>query len=84
MGIDNGLLSGLAKFEGSDPAYWVEKGYAICNPDPRGIARSGGDAVLFGRQEGQDCHDLIEWLAVQDWCSGKVAMSGTSCLAIAQ
>jgi predicted acyl esterase len=84
LGIDNGLLSGLAKFEGPDPAWWVAQGYAICNPDPRGIARSEGDAVLFGRQEGQDCHDLIEWLAEQDWCSGKVAMSGTSYLAIAQ
>lgn len=31
-----------------------------------------------------DCHDLIEWLAVQDWCNGKVAMSGTSYLAISQ
>lgn len=39
---------------------------------------------MFGRQEGKDCHDLIEWLAAQRWCTGKVAMSGTSYLAIAQ
>ena len=39
---------------------------------------------MFGTQESQDCHDLIEWLAVQDWCSGKVGMSGTSYLANAQ
>ncbi|GJF34511.1 hydrolase [Kitasatospora sp. NE20-6] len=84
LGIDNGALSGLQKFEGPDPAYWCAQGYAVCNPDPRGIARSEGDSAMFGRQEGEDCHDLIEWLAVQDWCSGKVAMSGTSYLAIAQ
>ncbi|MCX5214760.1 CocE/NonD family hydrolase [Kitasatospora sp. NBC_00240] len=84
LGIDNGTLSGLQKFEGPDPAYWCAQGYAVCNPDPRGIANSEGDSVMFGRQEGQDCHDLIEWLAVQDWCTGKVAMSGTSYLAIAQ
>ncbi|MCZ4098685.1 MULTISPECIES: CocE/NonD family hydrolase [unclassified Streptomyces] len=84
LGIDNGALSGLQKFEGPDPAYWCAQGYAVCNPDPRGIAQSQGDSVMFGRQEGEDCHDLIEWLAVQDWCSGKVAMSGTSYLAIAQ
>jgi predicted acyl esterase len=84
LGIDNGALSGLEKFEGPDPAYWCAQGYAICNPDPRGIAQSEGDSAMFGRQEGQDCHDLIEWLAVQDWCNGKVAMSGTSYLAISQ
>jgi uncharacterized protein len=84
IGLDNGLLSGLAKFEGPDPAYWCAQGYAICNPDPRGVAHSEGDSAMFGRQEGRDCHDLIEWLAVQDWCTGKVAMTGTSYLAITQ
>ncbi len=39
---------------------------------------------MFDRQEGRDCHDLIEWLAVQDWCTGKVGMSGTSYLAFSQ
>ncbi len=77
-------VSGYAKWEGPDPAYWCAHGYAICNPEARGIADSGGDSVMFGRQEGQDCHDVIEWLAVQDWCTGKVAMSGTSYLSIAQ
>ena len=84
LGMDNGALSGLEKFEGPDPAYWCAHGYAICNPDPRGIAQSEGDSAMFGRQEAKDCHDLIEWLAAQDWCNGKVAMSGTSYLAISQ
>ena len=84
LGMDNASLSGLAKFEGPDPAYWCAQGYAICNPDPRGIAHSEGDSAMFGSQEAQDCYDLIEWLADQDWCSGKVAMSGTSYLAISQ
>jgi len=84
IGLDNELVSGLEKFEGPDPAYWCAHGYAICNPDPRGIAQSEGDSAMFGRQEGMDCHDLIEWLATQEWCNGKVAMSGTSYLAISQ
>ena len=84
LGMDNAILSGLAKFEAPDPAYWCAHGYAVCNPDPRGIAMSEGDCAMFGRQEGQDCYDLIEWLAVQDWCNTKVAMSGTSYLAISQ
>lgn len=84
VGLDNGILSGLAKFEGPDPAYWCGHGYAICNPDIRGVANSEGDSVLWDRQEGRDCYDLIEWLAVQEWCTGKVAMSGTSYLAVSQ
>jgi len=84
VGLDNGVLSGLEKWEGPDPAYWCAHGYAICNPDARGIAESGGDSFLWDRQEGRDCHDLIEWLAAQDWCTGKVAMSGTSYLAASQ
>ncbi|MBP0456432.1 CocE/NonD family hydrolase [Streptomyces montanisoli] len=84
VGLDNGIVSGLEKFEGPDPAYWCAHGYAICNPDIRGVADSEGDSVLWDRQEGEDCHDLIEWLGVQDWCSGKVAMSGTSYLAVSQ
>ena len=84
LGLNNAMLSGLAKFEGPDPAYWCAQGYAVCNPDARGVAHSDGDVALFGRQEGQDCHDLIEWLAVQDWCNSKVGMTGTSYLAISQ
>ena len=84
LGMDNGMLSGLAKFEGPDPAYWCAQGYAICNPDARGIAHSEGDIAMIGTQEGRDCYDLIEWLALQDWCNSKVAMSGTSYLAFSQ
>lgn len=84
VGLDNSIVSGLHKFEGPDPAYWCAHGYAICNPDPRGVTDSEGDSVLWDRQEGEDCHDLIEWLAAQHWCTGRVAMSGTSYLAVAQ
>jgi predicted acyl esterase len=84
VGLDNGIVSGLHKFEGPDPAYWCAQGYAICNPDMRGTGDSDGDSVLWDRQEGRDGHDLIEWLGVQDWCNGKVGMSGTSYLAASQ
>lgn len=84
VGLDNGIVSGLHKFEGPDPAYWCAQGYAICNPDMRGTIDSEGDSVLWDRQEGRDGCDLIEWLGVQEWCNGKVAMSGTSYLAASQ
>jgi predicted acyl esterase len=84
VGLSNSIVSGLAKFEAVDPAYWCAQGYAICNPDIRGIVDSEGDSVFWDRQEGRDCHDLIEWLAEQAWCTGKVGMSGTSYLAVSQ
>lgn len=84
VGLDNAVVSGLEKFEGPDPAYWCARGYAICNPDIRGVVDSDGDSVLWDRQEGRDCYDLIEWLAEQEWCTGKVGMSGTSYLAASQ
>lgn len=84
LGMDNSQLSGLAKFEGPDPAYWCAQGYAVCNPDARGVAHSEGDIHMIGTQEGRDAYDLIEWLAVQDWCNGKVGLTGTSYLAFSQ
>lgn len=84
VGLDNSTVSGLEKFEAPDPAYWCAQGYAVCNPDIRGVVDSEGDSVLWDRQEGRDCYDVIEWLAEQEWCTGKVGMSGTSYLAVSQ
>ncbi len=84
VGLNNNIVSGLSKFEGPDPAFWVAQGYAICNPDIRGVIDSDGDSVIWDRQDGRDCYDIIEWLATQSWCSGKVGMSGTSYLATTQ
>lgn len=84
LGMGNKWSSGLTKFEGPDPDYWCSKGYAVCNPDPRGIAHSEGDITMIGSQEAADCYDLIEWLAVQDWCNGKTALTGTSYLTFSQ
>ena len=65
LGMGNKWSSGLTKFEGPDPDYWCNKGYAICNPYPRGIARSEGNITKIGSQEPNDCYDLIEWLAIK-------------------
>lgn len=77
-------LSGLQRFEGLDPGFWVEKGYAIIHPNARGAGNSEGDIFQWGDGEAQDVYDFIEWTAGQDWCNGKVAMSGSSWLTIIQ
>lgn len=84
LGMGNAWSSGLTKFEAPDPAYWVQHGYAVCNPDARGIAHSEGNTTMIGSQEAEDCYDLIEWLVVQDWSNKKTALSGTSYLAFSQ
>ncbi len=80
-----GYISGLETFEGVDPAWWVDHGYAVLNVDVRGATASEGNAEFFGNcQDSDDGYDAIEWIAAQEWCSGKVTMAGNSWLAIAQ
>ncbi|MGI6034042.1 MAG: CocE/NonD family hydrolase [Coriobacteriales bacterium] len=83
-GVPAGSVSPMAKFEAPDPAFWVPNGYAVINVDIRGIGYSGGYHEQFGKQDAEDGYDFIEWCAKQDWCNGKVAMSGSSALAISQ
>lgn len=84
LGMGNHWNSGLTKFEAPDPAYWCAHGYAVCNPDMRGIAHSEGNTTMIGSQEAEDGYDLIEWLASQPWSNGKTALTGTSYLAFSQ
>jgi uncharacterized protein len=83
-GVPAGTPSRYTKFEGPDPLWWVPKGYAVVNPDSRGSWNCEGDAVFFSDAEGRDIYELVEWLAEQEWCNGRVAMSGVSYLAISQ
>jgi predicted acyl esterase len=83
-GVPLEWVSELQKFEGPDPAFWVEKGYVILNPDPRGAYNSEGNISYWGRQLAEDGYDFIEWAAAQPWCTGKIGMSGNSWLAVSQ
>lgn len=83
-GIKKGQTSGLHKFEGPDPAYWVPYGYAIVNPDLQGAFKSEGFIHFFGNDYGREGAQIIEWIASQPWSNKKVGMSGNSWLAISQ
>lgn len=84
VGVPDGHLSGLEKFEAPDPAEWIPRGYAIISADTRGTGDSDGPCVIMGTQEGEDGYDVVEALAKMDWCTGAVGMVGNSHLAITQ
>lgn len=83
-GVPLSATSGLEKFEGPDPAYWVAHGYAIVNPDKHGAYMSEGNLLYWGHEDALDGCDVIEWIASRPWSNGKVGMSGNSWLTVSQ
>jgi predicted acyl esterase len=83
-GVDQSAQSHFTAFEALDPAWWVPKGYAVINPDPRGTWHSEGRATYLSPGEAADCYDLIEWAGTREWSTGKVGLSGVSYLASIQ
>ena len=57
--------------------YFSRNGYVFVLVDARGRGSSEGQFNPF-MQEAKDGHDVVEWLAQQPWCNGKVAMWGGS------
>lgn len=84
MGVPPHTVSKLAKFESPDPAYWCHQGYAVANVDVRGAGHSEGNVHMFTHQDREDGYDFVEWIATQEWCNGKVGMSGNSGVAMHQ
>ena len=57
----------------------LKHGYVIAAADVRGDGASFGVSTgAFGPEEATDAFDIIEWLAVQPWSTGKIGMSGVS------
>jgi putative CocE/NonD family hydrolase len=59
--------------------YFAGHGYACLRVDMRGNGESDGlmwDEYL--KQEQDDALEVIEWIAAQPWCTGKVGMIGIS------
>jgi putative CocE/NonD family hydrolase len=57
--------------------YFARNGYVFALVDVRGRGNSGGEFEPFAN-DAHDGHDVVEWLAKQPWCNGKVAMWGGS------
>jgi uncharacterized protein len=71
--------------ETNDFEYFVSRGYVYVHMDVRGTGKSvEGQWQFMSLEEQQDFHDVIEWIAVQPWCTGKVGMIGESYPALDQ
>src|SRR5688500_18693793 len=57
--------------------YFATQGYAFLTVDVRGRGNSEGEFRPF-IHEGRDGFDIVEWLAQQPYCNGKVTMWGGS------
>jgi len=57
--------------------YFAAHGYVFLTVDVRGRGNSEGEFTPL-LQEAKDGHDVVEWLAQQKWCNGKVTMWGGS------
>jgi uncharacterized protein len=57
--------------------FFQANGYAYVIHDSRGRGKSEGDWLAFVN-DGPDGHDVIEWVAAQDWCTGRVGTTGIS------
>ena len=75
---------GNGGIECGDTDYFVSRGYVHVIADARGTGMSEGGYRVFSAKEQQDGHDLIEWIAAQLWCNGKVGMLGSSNFAMIQ
>src|SRR6184192_2774520 len=58
-------------------AYFASHGYVFVLVDVRGRGNSAGEFEPFA-QEPRDGYDVVEWLAKQPFCDGKVGMWGGS------
>lgn len=59
--------------------FLAEHGLAAIRVDMRGSGDSEGQmSDMYSQHELEDARHIIEWLAEQPWCNGKVGMFGTS------
>lgn len=65
------------------PELYVEAGYAVLVQDCRGTGASEGQYQPW-LMDAEDGYDTVEWMAEQEWCSGKIGMMGSSNLGATQ
>ncbi len=68
-------------FEREEADFYVRRGYVLCVVDARGSGGSEGSFTYYNIPEGLgDGADIVNWLAAQPFCNGKVGTFGGSAL----
>ena len=67
----------IADREHPEAMYFARHGYPSLAVDERGRGNSEGEYAPFFNAD-DDGHDVVEWIAKQPWCNGKVGMRGLS------
>lgn len=57
---------------------FAARGFVVVNADSRGRFESEGKWDPFTPEHKTDGYDLVQWVAGQPWCTGKVGMYGLS------
>ena len=71
-------------FESAKPVFYCAHGYVCVQAAERGSGINGGQFTFQTPQNARDGYDLIEWMAKQPWCTGKIGMLGASGYGVAQ
>jgi hypothetical protein len=61
----------------TEAQFFQQRGYVVVVHDVRGRGKSEGRWRAFVN-DGPDTHDVIEWIACQNWCTGKIGTTGLS------
>lgn len=77
-------FSALTSWESPDPNFWVSNDYALVNLNLPGYGSSEGHATVMSDHQAKCFYEAIEWIAKQEWCTGRVGLNGVSFLAISQ
>ncbi len=56
----------------------VRSGYTQVLVDVRGTGASQGKWQILGMREQKDSLELLDWVATQPWCNGRIGMAGWS------
>jgi len=73
----------IADREHPEAIYFARHGYPSLAVDERGRGNSEGEYIPFFNAD-EDGHDVVEWIAQQPYCNGKVAMRGLSFVGFTQ
>jgi len=76
-------FSDRTAFESPDPGFWVPHGYAVVLVDLPGRGKSESNPAKTPGPESR-WWDIMAWLEMQPWCTGKIGMSGVSALCATQ